>query len=60
MKLNRDPACQECLKHDRLVAATHVHHIVELTDDWDKALDLDNLRSLCASCHSRLHARDQQ
>lgn len=32
-----------------------VHHIVELLDDWDKALDMDNLESLCNPCHNKHH-----
>jgi 5-methylcytosine-specific restriction protein A len=56
MKLNESPLCEECRKHDRLVPASVVHHAVELRADWSRSLDLENLASLCASCHSRLHA----
>ena len=53
--------CQACM--DRLRAgygirprrATMVHHIIPLEDRPDLALDLSNLRSLCAECHNREH-----
>jgi 5-methylcytosine-specific restriction enzyme A len=47
--------CQECLKNNRVTPADMVHHIVELLDDWNKALDIDNLSSLCNSCHNKVH-----
>jgi 5-methylcytosine-specific restriction endonuclease McrA len=56
LQLHEFPLCYECEKAGRIVAATHVHHIVELTEDLDLALDPANHRSLCASCHSLLHA----
>jgi 5-methylcytosine-specific restriction enzyme A len=56
MKLRRQPLCELCLIQGRLVAAALVHHMFELASRPDLALDLDNLQSLCPSCHSRLHA----
>ena len=47
--------CQKCLKNKRVTPADMVHHIVELLDDWDKALDMNNLESLCNSCHNKEH-----
>jgi 5-methylcytosine-specific restriction enzyme A len=55
-KLRQDPLCQVCIKERIYVAATIVHHVVEITVDPDLRLDLDNLQSLCAGCHSRMHA----
>ena len=49
--------CQECLKEKKITPADTVHHIVELREDWGRRLDMDNLVSLCASCHSRIHSR---
>ncbi len=38
---------------------TEVHHIIHLNDynidDYDIALNPDNLMLLCTSCHSRIH-----
>ena len=49
--------CQECLRQGRITRADTVHHKVELKQDWSKRLQLDNLVSLCAECHNRLHAK---
>ena len=55
-KLRESPLCECCLKLQLLVPATIVHHKVSVLDDVDSRLDMGNLESLCASCHSRLHA----
>ncbi|MEH6868939.1 HNH endonuclease [Bacillus safensis] len=47
--------CQDCLTADRITAAETVHHIEELTDRPDIALSIDNLISLCNSCHNKRH-----
>lgn len=52
--------CQDCLDNKRLTKAEMVHHIVELKEDKTKALDLNNLRSLCNSCHEKHHNRRGQ
>lgn len=57
--LRQYPLCEDCKKRGYLVQATVVHHKVEVRVDWDKALDSDNMQSLCASCHSRLHAQGE-
>jgi 5-methylcytosine-specific restriction protein A len=57
MKLNADPLCERCREEGRLVAATIVHHCIEIRDNWDLALDIDNLVSLCHSHHSQIHAQ---
>ena len=51
-------ACMERLKdgvgfHPR--RATMVHHIIPISERPDLALELDNLRSLCAACHAAEH-----
>jgi 5-methylcytosine-specific restriction protein A len=56
VKLGQDPLCQRCRADGRLVPATVVHHRTERREDEALALDLDNLESLCASCHGRHHA----
>jgi 5-methylcytosine-specific restriction enzyme A len=47
--------CQICLKRGVLEPAVIVHHIAHLKDRPDKELDEDNLQSVCAACHNRLH-----
>ena len=42
----------------RIHRAVCVHHIKELKDYPELALDDDNLISLCHVCHDRIHGRD--
>ena len=58
LKLSRDPLCEPCKREGRTMAATTVHHKLPLTERPDLALDLENLESICASCHSRHHASE--
>lgn len=58
LALKRDNyLCQECLKNKRITKAVMVHHIVEVKDDFTKALVLENCVSLCNSCHEKHHDR---
>ncbi len=54
IKLASDPVCSDCHKD----LATDVDHVQPLADRWDLRLSLDNLRSLCHSCHSRRTATE--
>ncbi len=36
-------------------AAELVHHVIPRSERPDLALDLDNLRSACNTCHNQLH-----
>lgn len=49
--------CTRCLADGVLKKAEVVHHIVELKDDWSKRLKIDNLESLCDSCHNKHHKK---
>lgn len=54
--LSRDNhLCQECLRHDILTPANAVHHIKELENYPDLALDEENLESICNACHNKEH-----
>ena len=54
--LRRDKyICQNCKRYGRKTEATTVHHIKHLEDAPELALDNDNLVSLCAACHNKLH-----
>lgn len=60
--LDRDNyECQWCRREgkvtDRIVATLEVDHIEELGKRPDLALDLENLRTLCRSCHNKRHKR---
>lgn len=47
--------CQRCLEYNTITPAHTVHHIIPVKDNWDKRLDIDNLISLCPSCHQIIH-----
>lgn len=61
--------CQRCngnwcdginqVKEKKLTKAIVVHHIVALKDNYNKALDLNNLVSLCRECHEIVEDRHQ-
>jgi 5-methylcytosine-specific restriction protein A len=46
-QLSLNPLCQVCGE-----LATEVHHVIPLAANG-KAYDLDNLKSICTSCHSK-------
>ncbi|OMF95085.1 hypothetical protein BK146_16590 [Paenibacillus sp. FSL R7-0333] len=52
--------CQHCFKRQRLTLADMVHHIKPISDYPDLALVLDNLLSLCNSCHNKEHGIEGQ
>ncbi|MBC1615319.1 HNH endonuclease [Listeria booriae] len=47
--------CQECKRRGIIQQGNTVHHIIEVRDDMTKAYDLDNLETVCRSCHNREH-----
>lgn len=58
LALERDNhLCQWCNDKGILNKARVVHHIVEVSVDWSLRLTLNNLISLCHSCHNRHHKR---
>ena len=52
--------CQECLKHRRITKAVIVDHRIPISVDWSLRLSLDNLQSLCQSCHNKKTAEDKK
>ncbi|MCL2555429.1 MAG: HNH endonuclease [Firmicutes bacterium] len=51
LQLAREPMCRHCKERGQLVRASHADHIIEIADGGS-VYDLDNLQSLCRSCHS--------
>ena len=51
--LERNPLCVECLKRNRVVAATVTDHIVPHKGDPALFWDPNNRQSLCKRCHDR-------
>ncbi|MBP3038074.1 HNH endonuclease [Bacillaceae bacterium Marseille-Q3522] len=59
LALDRDNhLCQQCLRNGELTPADMVHHIKELSDHPELGLVLDNLESLCNSCHNEKHSKN--
>jgi 5-methylcytosine-specific restriction endonuclease McrA len=54
MQLRKEPLCVECNR-----VAGIVDHIKEIKDGGEK-LNLDNLQSMCKSCHSKKTAREKR
>lgn len=55
VKLMEQPLCEVCLAEERRTKADMVHHIIELRspNGWKHRLDLNNLESICYSCHNK-------
>lgn len=47
--------CQECKKYGRNTEAKIVHHIKEIDEHPQLKLKNNNLVSVCASCHNKIH-----
>lgn len=58
VKLRHNPLCEECLRHGRITLATLVDHIVPIKKGG-ACLDMDNLQSMCDSCHNRKTAKER-
>lgn len=47
--------CQNCQDSQ---GGLHAHHIIPLFQDRSKAMDVDNLITLCANCHVYIHSNN--
>jgi 5-methylcytosine-specific restriction protein A len=60
-KLMLNPLCELCLKNEIYTAAIEVHHIKNLNSETIPeqkikiGFDINNLMSLCAECHTKIH-----
>ncbi len=62
--------CQRCngnfviedkpIKKIRITKAKYIHHIIPLKKNFEKALDDENLVSLCFRCHEVVEGRDER
>lgn len=55
-KLSINPMCEVCERNDHTkTLATIVHHVEEIRTPigWEKRLDINNLESICQSCHNK-------
>lgn len=53
--LSQHPLCEECLKEGRYVPAEEVHHILPVLEGGTH--NVNNLMSLCKSCHTKIHIK---
>lgn len=60
-KLTEDPLCEVCRSKGLVVAASVVHHLIEVESGRTEqecrqlAYSWNNLQSLCRECHSQIH-----
>ena len=59
LKLAEQPLCEHCEAVGVVRPATDVDHVVSI-EDGGAAFDMNNLASLCHSCHSRKTARENR
>ena len=52
-QLAMEPLCRMCLAEGKYTPATDVDHIIPHRGNPRLMYDVDNLQSLCHSCHSR-------
>lgn len=50
--------CQLCRAEGKMVPADTVHHVKEVKEHPELALDKNNLMCLCRECHEKIHGRD--
>lgn len=53
----KHPLCEMCLVEGKAVPMEQVHHIVPLSQGGTH--DESNLMSVCKSCHSKIHAKEE-
>lgn len=58
--VRRYPMCVTCEREGRCTPAKEVHHRIPHKGDEALLLDVDNLESLCKSCHSKATRKEQQ
>ncbi len=56
-KRELNPLCEKCYAKGIIKDTEEIHHMVSIEADMSKALELDNLISLCKSCHDSEHER---
>lgn len=60
VKLEQQPLCEECLKHDPGILRRRWSTTSSRSIGAGRPLDLQNLQSLCNSCHNRKSARERR
>lgn len=52
IKLQLNPLCEECERNGRIVSGRVIDHIIPISRGGG-ALSLENLQTLCDSCHNK-------
>lgn len=52
--------CQHCFVKDKIEFAEEVDHILPIKFYWEYRLTIDNLQSLCGTCHKIKTAEDKK
>ena len=60
LKLQKNPMCEICFAEGRASEAVIVDHILPAREYPDRRLDIENLQSVCMSCHSRKTRREEK
>ncbi|WP_390844831.1 HNH endonuclease signature motif containing protein [Anatilimnocola floriformis] len=59
IKLANNPLCEDCEEQGITRPASEVHHIVKPNGNPELMYSLNNLKSLCKSCHSKRTQRGE-
>jgi 5-methylcytosine-specific restriction endonuclease McrA len=62
LQLQRESLCRTCLSASRIVAASVADHVIRYNTKEGQELgffNMDNLQSLCSSCHARKSNRER-
>jgi len=49
-----NPLCEECKKNGILEPSIDCHHIIDIVQMPELALNNDNIKALCRSCHGKI------
>lgn len=52
-QITREPLCRHCMQQGRTTAGKQVDHIIPRKRAPELELDMDNVQTLCASCHCK-------
>lgn len=52
---DENPLCHDCYKNGVTEPSVEVHHVVPISQDRSRRLDVSNLVALCRSCHKARH-----
>lgn len=59
-KVAKTPYCERCKAKGVYRPVEIVHHKIEIEQDWSKRLEIDNLESVCRSCHNEIHSNSDK